>query len=190
MAEHSAIPPVTDYATQVLAVVDAELRKLRHDPMELLSRAVQPALWLVLFGQVMAQVRGLSAGMNYLDFMAPGILSQSVLFIAIFYGISIIWERDLGIWNSFLVSPTPRTALVLGKALSAGGPRGLTQAVIVYLLALALGVHAVMELAPACAHRRAGCRHRLGCGFLLHVLARHRLPREDAGSVSWASARS
>jgi len=91
MAKYSGIFPVTDYATQVLAVADAELRKLRHDPMELLSRAVQPALWLLLFGQVMAQVRGLSAGINYLDFLAPGILAQSVLFVAIFYG-----RRHLG----------------------------------------------------------------------------------------------
>jgi ABC-2 type transport system permease protein len=77
--------------------------------------------------------------MRYIDFMAPGILSQSVLFIAIFYGISIIWERDLGILHKFLVSPTPRSALVLGKAISAG-LRGLTQGIIVYLLALLLGV--------------------------------------------------
>ncbi len=71
--------------------------------------------------------------------MAPGILAQSVLFIAIFYGIAIIWERDFGIVHKFLVSPTPRAALVLGKALSAG-VRGLSQAAIVYALALALGV--------------------------------------------------
>ena len=72
-------------------------------------------------------------------FHGSGILSQSVLFISIFYGISIIWERDLGILHKFLVSPTPRSALVLGKAISAG-LRGLTQGVIVYLLALVLGV--------------------------------------------------
>jgi ABC-2 type transport system permease protein len=51
----------------------------------------------------------------------------------------VIWERDLGILHKFLVSPTPRSALVLGKALSAG-IRGLTQAIIVYLLAVLLGV--------------------------------------------------
>ncbi len=71
--------------------------------------------------------------------MAPGILAQSVLFISIFYGIAIIWERDLGIVHKFLASPTPRAALVLGKALSAG-VRGLSQAVIIYMLALLLGV--------------------------------------------------
>ena len=48
----------------------------------------------------------------------PGILAQSVLFVAIFNGNSMIWERDLGIVHEFLASPTPRTALVpLGAAL-------------------------------------------------------------------------
>ncbi len=131
--------PVTDYATQVLAIVDAELRKLRHDPMELLSRAVQPALWLILFGQVMARVRGLSTGTSYLDFLAPGILAQSVLFVAIFYGITAVWERDLGVVHRYLVSPAPRTALVLGKALSSGA-RGLSQAMVVYGLSFVLGI--------------------------------------------------
>ncbi|HET6449955.1 MAG TPA: ABC transporter permease [Spirochaetia bacterium] len=117
-----------------------EARKLLHDPTELLTRAIQPALWLLVFGQVFTRVRAIPTGnLRYIDFMAPGILSQSVLFIAIFYGISIIWERDLGILHKFLASPVPRSALVLGKALSAG-LRALTQAVIVYALAVVLGV--------------------------------------------------
>ena len=128
------------YFTQVFAVVDTELRKLRRDPSELLTRALQPAIWLLLFGNVMAQVRGLNAGKgSYLDFLAPGILAQSVLFAAIFYGIAAIWERDLGVLHRYMVSPAPRTALVLGKAMSAS-IRGLTQAVIVYALAFTLGI--------------------------------------------------
>jgi ABC-type multidrug transport system permease subunit len=81
-----------------------------------------------------------TGGISYLDFIVPVILAQSVLFIAIFYGISVIWERDLGILQKFLVSPASRYALVLGRALSAG-VRGLSQAAIVYVLALILGVH-------------------------------------------------
>ncbi len=144
MVNYAALAPVTDYATQVLAVADAERRKLRHDPMELVSRAVQPALWLVLFGQVMAKVRGLSTGTSYLDFLAPGVLAQSVLFVAIFYGISAIWERDLGVLHRYLASPAPRTALVLGKALSSA-IRGLSQAVVVYALAVVLGIAVSFE---------------------------------------------
>lgn len=121
-------------------IVALEARKLRHDPTELFTRAVQPALWLLIFGEVFSHIRAIPTGNKpYLDFMAPGILAQSVLFIAIFAGIAIIWERDLGVVHKFLASPTPRTALVLGKALSSG-VRGLAQAVIIYLLAVILGV--------------------------------------------------
>ncbi len=123
-----------------------DMRKLRRDPSELLTRAIQPLLWLMVFGQVFAQGRGIpTGGIDYLAFLAPGILAQSVLFVAIFNGISVIWERDLGIVHKFLASPAPRTALVLGKAL-ASGLRALVQALIVYAIAVALGVHLAWSL--------------------------------------------
>ncbi len=132
---------VTSFLDKTLVIAELEARKLRHDPTELLTRAVQPMLWLLVFGEVFTKIRAIPTGnVPYIDYMAPGILAQSVLFIAIFYGIAIIWERDLGIVHKFLASPTPRSALVLGKALSAG-VRGLAQAVIIFLLALILGVH-------------------------------------------------
>jgi len=130
-----------EFVRKTLVIAELEARKLRHDPTELLTRAVQPALWLLIFGQVFARVRAIPTGdLSYLDFMAPGILAQSVLFIAIFYGISVIWERDLGVLHKIMASPAPRAALVSGKALSAG-IRGLTQAAIIYLLAAILGVN-------------------------------------------------
>ncbi len=129
-----------NFFDKTLVIAELEARHLRHEPTELLTRAVQPVLWLLVFGQVFTRTRAIPTGnLRYLDFMAPGVLAQSVLFIAIFYGIAIIWERDLGILHKFLATPTPRAALVLGKALSAG-VRGLSQAVIVFLLALLLGV--------------------------------------------------
>jgi ABC-2 type transport system permease protein len=140
MVDRSFGQALGDYATQTFAVAAAEVQKLHHDPLELLTRAVQPVLWLMLFGEVMARVRGVAPGnIPYLDFLAAGILAQSALFVAIFYGISAIWERDLGVLQRYLVSPAPRSALVLGKALSAG-VRALSQALIVYVLALLLGV--------------------------------------------------
>lgn len=84
---------------------------------------------------------------TYLDYMAPGILAQSILFSAIFYGIAIIWERDMGIVHKLLVTPAHRTALVLGKA-TAAGLRGLVQAAVVYLVAIAVHVHIRWEPLP------------------------------------------
>ena len=106
----------------------------------ILTDHARGAAALLLFGQVFSSLRAIpTGGVRYLDFMTPGILAQSVLFVAIFYGIAVIWERDMGILQKFLASPAPRAALVLGKALSAG-VRALVQTVIVYALALALGV--------------------------------------------------
>jgi ABC-2 type transport system permease protein len=136
-----ALAGLCRFATKTLAIAGMEGQKLRKDPTELVTRAVQPALWLLVFGQVMATVRAIPTGsVSYLDFLAPGILAQSVLFVAIFYGIAVIWERDLGILQKFLASPTPRAALVAGKALSAG-VRSLSQVVIIYVIAFLLGVH-------------------------------------------------
>lgn len=129
-----------DFIRITLIVAELEVRKLAHDATDLVVRAIQPALWLIIFGQVFTQIRAIPTGdLSYIEFLAPGILAQSVLFISIFYGIAIIWERDLGILQKFLVSPAPRAALVMGKALSAG-VRALSQAVIIYLLAFAMGV--------------------------------------------------
>ncbi len=131
---------VASYVSKTLAIVELEARKLRHDATDLVTRAVQPTLWLLVFGQVFGRLRAIPTGnVPYIDFLAPGILAQSVLFISIFYGIAVIWERDLGILQKFLASPTPRSALVLGKALSAS-IRALSQAGIIYVLALILGV--------------------------------------------------
>ena len=135
------IETIIGFVTKTLALAEMEVRKLRHDPTELLTRVVQPVLWLLVFGEVLSKVRAIPTGnLTYIEFLTPGILAQSVLFIAIFYGIAVIWERDLGIVHKFLASPTPRSALVLGKALSAG-IRGLSQALIIYLLAILIGVH-------------------------------------------------
>src|SRR5271170_3066187 len=119
---------------ETAAISQVELKKLFRDPTEVFSRAVQPTLWLVIFGQVFSRVRGIPTGnVSYLAFMTPGILAQSVLFTAIFYGIGVIWERDLGIVHKLLVSPAHRSSLVIGKAASAGF-RGGVQTFIIYLI--------------------------------------------------------
>jgi ABC-2 type transport system permease protein len=145
--EHAVLPGAWSetaqpfaFFRQMFAVAEADIRKLIRDPIELFTRMIQPVLWLVVFGPVFSRTRAIpTGGLRYLDFMAPGILAQSVLFGAIFYGISLIWERDLGILQKFLVSPAPRSALVSGRPVSST-IRSITQTVLVYVVAFLLGV--------------------------------------------------
>jgi ABC-2 type transport system permease protein len=135
-----------DFVGETFAIAAVEIRKLVRDPTELVTRAVQPALWLMVFGQVFSRIRAIPTGdLSYLEFMAPGVLAQGVLFSAIFYGIAVIWERDLGIIHKLLASPASRLSLVLGKALAAAA-RALPQAFIIYVLAALLGVR--LDLRP------------------------------------------
>ncbi|MFJ3216275.1 ABC transporter permease [Kitasatospora sp. NPDC086801] len=125
---------------RTLAMCTVELQKLRHDRTELYTRAVQPALWLLIFGETFTRLKAIpTGGIPYLDYLAPGIIAQSAMFIAIFYGIMIIWERDSGVLTKLLVTPTPRAALVTGKAFAAG-VKAVIQAVVVVVIAALLGV--------------------------------------------------
>ena len=131
------------YGVTVAAIATTELQRVRREPSVLLTRVAQPLLWLLVFGAALSQARNLTTGsVSYQAFIVPGVLAQSVLFIAIFSGLSIIWERDLGITQRILVAPVPRSAIVLGKAFGAG-LRALVQvAVVLVVVAVArIDVH-------------------------------------------------
>lgn len=127
-------------------IAEMETRKLLHDPTELITRAVQPILWLGIFGEALSNIRAIpTQGVTYLQFITPGILTQSVTFLAIFYGLYIIMDRDVGILQKLLVTPTPRLALVWGKMLSAA-IRGLSQVIIIFIFAFILHINLHMSV--------------------------------------------
>lgn len=126
--------------SRVVALCLVELQKIRRDRTELVIRSVQPMLWLGIFGATIGRLEGIpTGGLPYLDFILPGVLTQSVLFIAILYGVQVIWDRDAGVLSKLMVTPTPRVALVAGKAFAAG-LRGISNGVVVLILAVILGI--------------------------------------------------
>jgi len=127
--------------SSILTIAEMEARKLRHDSTELWMRCVQPTLWLLVFGEVFNAIRGLApGGFSYMQYIAPGVLAQSVLFVAIFYGITIVWERDIGLLTKLLSTPSSRTSIVVGKALAAG-VRGIFMGAMLFALAVIIGVN-------------------------------------------------
>jgi ABC-2 type transport system permease protein len=133
--------------TNVFTITEFELRKVFHDVSQVFIRGVQPVLWLVVFGEVMAKVRVLpTTSYSYLQFLTPGVLAQSVIFMAIFFGINLVWERDLGLLHKLLATPVPRYSIIIGKAFS-GGVRSVFQAILIFILALIIRVH--LNLNPA-----------------------------------------
>lgn len=136
---------ISKFFISSITIAEMEARKIRHDSTELWTRAVQPALWLLVFGEVFNRIRGLApGGIPYIEFIAPGVLAQSVLFISIFYGITIVWERDVGLLTKLLSTPSPRSSIVVGKALAAG-VRGIFQAIMIFALTLIVGINVRLD---------------------------------------------
>lgn len=144
--------------TALLAMAEMELRRLRHDPFEIITRAVQPVLWVSVFGAVMARVRAFPSVGDYVTFITPGVILQSSTFIALAYGIALVFERESGVLKKLLSSPLPRGYVVVGRAL-AGGIRASTQYVIVLACAVLVGAKVV------------GNPLNLIAGYLILVLA-------------------
>lgn len=132
-----------DSLRNMFVMIELELRRLRHDRTEIYSRAVQPILWIVVYGPIMAGVRAIPTGnIPYTDFITPGVLIQSTTFVSIFYGLTIVWERESGILKKLLVTPASRYSTVIGRSM-ASGVRAIFQALIIVPVALLIGVRFV-----------------------------------------------
>ncbi len=128
----------------IFTITEFELRKIWHDSSQVFIRAIQPILWLLVFGEVMSKVRMINTGnYSYLQFLTPGVLAQSVIFVAIFYGFNMVMDRDMGLLHKLLSTPIPRYSIVLGKTLSAG-VRSVIQALVVFILAVIIRVHLIL----------------------------------------------
>ena len=121
-------------------MAQAELRKLKHDHVDIFTRSAQPLLWLFIFGTALRQNQTLAAGaVDYRAYIAPGVMAEAALFIAIFFGLAVIWERDVGQLQRLLATSTPRSAIVLGKAAGAG-VRAVVQAVVLLAVLAVAGI--------------------------------------------------
>jgi ABC-2 type transport system permease protein len=132
--------PLARMAAGTLAMAQAEMRKLRHDHLDIITRSVQPLLWLFVFGTALRNNRSLTVGtLDYRAYLVPGVMAQAAMFIAIFFGLAVIWERDVGQLQRLLATPLSRTSIVLGKAAGAC-VRALVQAILLLVVVAVAGI--------------------------------------------------
>jgi ABC-2 type transport system permease protein len=114
----------------------------------LFANIIQPFFFLLFFGFGFSSIR-LEAGLNYIDFLTPGIITMSVVFSSIFSGVSVIWDKQFGFLKEVLVAPVSRLTIVIGQTLG-GSTIALIQGVIVLGISILLGVQVrVFGLLPA-----------------------------------------
>lgn len=98
----------------------------------------QPLLFLLALGYGLGSVYQRAGQGNYLEFLVPGIMAQTVLFSAMFYGAMIMFDKQFGFLKETLVAPVSRTTIMLGGALG-GATTAVIQGLLVFVISLALG---------------------------------------------------
>jgi ABC-2 type transport system permease protein len=118
-----------------------DLIRLKRTPTRIVTGIAQPLLFLFVLGAGLEHLIGAqkAAGVNYQQYLFPGILAMSVLTSALFSAIAIVWDREFGFMREMLVAPVSRSSLVLGKALG-GGSVAVVQGIILVLAAPIVGV--------------------------------------------------
>jgi ABC-2 type transport system permease protein len=98
----------------------------------------QPLLFLLALGYGLGSVYKAAGQGNYLQFLVPGIMVQTVLFSAMFFGAMVIFDRQFGFLKETMVAPVSRLKIMLGGALG-GATTALMQGTIVLIISFALG---------------------------------------------------
>ncbi len=149
---------------ETIALTKREVKKWVKNPFLLFMMLVQPIIWLGLFGkalnlsglisvppELLNQFPEMQTVLNqmisetfggttdYFTYMAAGILSITVLFTAMFSGMSVVWDRRFGFLNKLLVAPIPRGSIVLAKV-GSSVIRGMFQVLLIFSIAFAFGL--------------------------------------------------
>lgn len=115
-----------------------QIKRYLRSKSRIIGSLGQPILFLVALGFGLGPIFKRAGGGNYIDFLAPGVIAQGVLFTAIFSGIELIWDRQFGFLKETLVAPVSRFQIMLGKTLG-GATIATFQGIIIFLLTLLIG---------------------------------------------------
>lgn len=117
-----------------------ELLRFIQERSRLLSSFAMPLLFLVIFGAGFNRLIGaLTPGVDFIQFMYPGIIAMTVLTNSVMSGLSVVWDREFGFLKEILVAPLGRSGVVLGKAAGSAAV-AMVQGIIMLVLAPLLGV--------------------------------------------------
>jgi ABC-2 type transport system permease protein len=96
-----------------------ELRRYVRSRAQIVASLGQPLMYLLALGFGLGPVFQKAGQGSYLQFVAPGVVSMSVLFSSIFSGMGLLWDRQFGFLKETLVAPVPRLYIMLGRTLGA-----------------------------------------------------------------------
>ncbi len=114
---------ISGYLACFNGIVWREVLRYLHQRERFFSALVRPLIWLFIFAAGFRQTLGVSiippyeSYVLYEEFIAPGLIGMILLFNAMQSSLSMVYDRETGAMRTLLVSPFPRSFLLLSKLL-------------------------------------------------------------------------
>lgn len=117
-----------------------QIKRYLRSRSRIIGSLAQPLLFLLALGYGFGSIFQQAGQGNYLNFLAPGIIGMSIIFMAIFSGIEIIWDRQFGFLKEMMVAPMSRLNIMIGRTLG-GATVATMQGIIVMAISFLFGFH-------------------------------------------------
>lgn len=114
-----------------------QLKRYVRSRSRVAGALAQPILFLVALGFGFGPIYQKAGGGNYINFIAPGIVSMGIMFTAVFTGIEIIWDRQFGFLKETLVAPVSRLTIMIGRTLGGATVATVQGAIVLAVTTLA-----------------------------------------------------
>ncbi len=131
----------------ITALWERQIKRYYRSKFRVIGSIGQPLLFLVALGFGLGPVFSKAGEGNYMQFLAPGVMSMGILFTGIFLGAELIWDKQFGILKETLVAPVSRFEIMIGRTLG-GATIAVMQAIIIFFLALIIGFKPSLLMIP------------------------------------------
>ena len=165
----------------IFALWMREVRKYFRSPAQMIGTLGSPVMYLGVLGFGLGPIFQRAGEGSYLQFMAPGIMSMTILFTSTFSGMALLWDRQFGFLKETLVAPVPRIQIMIGRTLG-GATVATLQGTLMLIVCTIAGFrpHSLLSVpiafgfmmliaastsAPPGACDRSRRRFRRGCPF-------------------------
>ncbi|HXD30547.1 MAG TPA: ABC transporter permease [Pyrinomonadaceae bacterium] len=119
-----------------------EVKKYFRSRVQIVAMLGSPIMYLGVLGFALGPVFRKAGEGSYLQFMAPGVMGQTILFTSTFSGIALLWDRQFGFLKETLVAPVPRLWIMMGKTMG-GATIAMFQGMLIFIVCLVVGFRPV-----------------------------------------------
>jgi ABC-2 type transport system permease protein len=130
------VQPLSGQAIYVVFL--RELKRYWRAKARIISSVAQSFFFLAIFGLGLGGFVGRFGDINYVSYLAPGIIGMGLLFGSVFNGVSVIFDRQFGFMKEMLIAPVSRTSIILGKIIG-GAATASIQGIILMVVAGIIG---------------------------------------------------